>query len=284
MNLYHQLIEALNLDQTDEFKFRGNNVNIGSFNVYGGHVLSQAVKAAISCEKDEKNLHSLHGYFLHPGNNELPIDYEVETIKTGRSFDVMRVVASQKGKVIFIMSTSFHTPEMGISHQSPMPNVIEPHQLKPFSKIFADFAEQFDIQARGIISENGPFIFYPLEYYNPFNPGIRPPKQHLWFKTNGAPPTDKANITSLLAYVSDFNLLITALLPHNLSFFTTPMKIASLDHAMWFHHTHSLEDWMLYEVESTMAADGRAFCLGKIFSKEGTLIASVTQEGLIRKL
>lgn len=282
MNLYSSLLDALNLEQTDDHTFIGKNVNIGSLNIYGGHVLSQSVIAASRCASKDKFLHSLHGYFLHPGDNDQDIRYEVEVIKDGRSFDVLRVKAIQKDKVIFITSSSFHLPEKGIEHQSAMPNVTEAVHLKPFSKIFADFSEKFGIQPRGIISEDGPFIWHPLEYYDPFNPGVRAPKQHLWFKPNGAIPEDKLLQNSLLAYVSDFNLLITALLPHNLSFFTTPMKIASLDHAMWFHTTEAWNDWMLYEVESVRAHGGRAFCTGKIFSKEGILIASVTQEGLIR--
>lgn len=284
MNLYYDLLNALKLAQIEKYKFIGTNVNIGSSNIYGGHVLSQAVKSATMCASADKSIHSLHGYFLLPGNNDLPITYDVEPLKMGKSFDVMRVLASQGEKVIFTMSASFHLKEDGITHQTAMPNVVEPMQLQPFSKIFTDFAEKFGIQARGIISADGPFIFHPLEYYDPFNPGIRPPRQHLWFKPNGDLPEDKKTHASLLAYVSDFNLLISALLPHNLSFFTTPMKIASLDHAMWFHKDIDINDWMLYEVESTAAANGRAFCTGKIFSKKGELMASVTQEGLIRKL
>jgi acyl-CoA thioesterase II len=284
MNLYNDLLNALDLKQTDKHRFIGKNVNIGSPNIYGGHVLSQAVKAAQHCASDDKSIHSLHGYFLLPGNNDLPITYEVEPLKMGKSFDVLRVLASQDDKVIFTMSASFHQIEKGIEHQTPMPNVVEASQLQPFSKIFTDFAEKFGIQARGIISADGPFVFHPLEYYDPFNPGIRSPRQHLWFRPNGDLPLDKKMHYSLLAYVSDFNLLISALLPHNLSFFTTPMKIASLDHAMWFHKDIEFNDWMLYEVESTAAANGRAFCTGKIFSKNGALMASVTQEGLIRKL
>ncbi|MBK8701619.1 MAG: acyl-CoA thioesterase II [Saprospiraceae bacterium] len=284
MNLFYELLDALDLKRLSENRFEGRNVNIGSPNIYGGHVLSQAARAAILCEIDGKKIHSLHGYFLHPGNNDLPILYEVEQIKRGRSFDVMRVVASQKEKTIFIMSASFHLGEEGIRHQYPMPNAVSPDQLQPYSKIFKDFADKFGIQARGILSAEGPFIFHPLEYYDPFNPGIRPPKQHLWFKINGDLPADRPYHAELLAYISDFNLLITALLPHNLSFFTTPMKIASLDHAMWFHSDFDIRGWMLYEVESPAAANGRAFCTGKIFTAQGNLIASVTQEGLIRKM
>ncbi len=284
MNLYDNLLKALDLEKISEHTFIGNNVFIGSPNIYGGHVLSQAVNAASRCASPDKDLHSLHGYFLHPGNNDLPIKYEVEPIKIGRSFDVLRVLASQNDKVIFLMSASFHLKEKGISHQVAMPNVVEPSKLQPFSEIFENFAKKFNIEASGIISNEGPFIFHPLEYYDPFNPGIRSPKQHLWFKANGNIPTDKITQNSLLAYVSDFNLLITALLPHNLSFFTTPMKIASLDHAMWFHSDHGINGWMLYEVESITAANGRAYCVGKIFSQEGKLVASVSQEGLIRMI
>jgi acyl-CoA thioesterase-2 len=284
MNLYNDLLSALELRKIDDNIYEGKNVFIGSINVYGGHVLSQAVKAVSLSASKDKHIHSLHGYFLHPGDNDLSIRYEVEPIKIGKSFDVLRVLASQNDKIIFLMSASFHMKEDGIKHQSSMPNVVEPEKLQPFSKIFADFAEKFGIEPRGIISEDGPFIWHPSDYYDPFNPGIRSPKQHLWFKPNGEISNDIHTQNSLLAYVSDFNLLITALLPHNLSFFTTPMKIASLDHAMWFHNYEGMNDWMLYEVESIKAENGRAFCVGKIFSKSGNLVASVTQEGLIRKL
>lgn len=284
MNLFDRVAKSLQLHRTGDFKFSGEQVDIGSPNIYGGHVLAQALKAARNCIISGKVIHSLHGYFLHPGNHSIPVEYLVEPIKTGRSFDVIRVVARQGDRNIFILSASFHQREAGIEHQAAMPNVVPPDKLQPFSKIFSDFAEKFSIQARGILSSDGPFIFHPLEYYDPFNPGIRSPRQHLWFHPNGK-VTDDMNIhAELLAYVSDFNLLITALLPHNLSFFTTPLKIASLDHAMWFHEDINMNDWMLYEVESPRASGGRAFCTGRIFSSAGKLMASVTQEGLVRKL
>jgi acyl-CoA thioesterase II len=284
MNLYDELLLSLELEKIGELTYIGKNVKTGSPNIYGGHVLSQSVRASSYIASQDKQLHSLHGYFLHPGNNDLPIKYDVEPIKIGKSFDVLRVLASQNDKVIFLMSASYHRPESGLAHQTAMPNVVEPERLQPFSQIFSEFAKKFDMEPFGSISADGPFIYHPLEYYDPFNPGIRAPKQHLWFKPNGAIPQDKNMQRSLLAYVSDFNLLISALLPHNVSLFTTPMKIASLDHAMWFHSDEGIEDWMLYEVESIKAQDGRAYCIGKIFSKKGNLIASTTQEGLIRMM
>lgn len=284
MNLYDELLSSLELEKIEDYNFIGQNVKTGSPVIYGGHVLAQSVRASTLCASNDKQLHSLHGYFLHPGNNDLPIKYAVEPIKIGKSFDVLRVLASQNDKVIFLMSSSFHKVEEGIKHQTAMPNVIEPERLQPYSQIFSEFAKKFDIEAVGSISDQGPFIYHPLEYFDPFNPGIRSPKQHLWFKPNGLIPQDMGLQRSLIAYVSDFNLLVSALLPHNLSLFTTPMKIASLDHAMWFHSDQGIDDWMLYEVESVKADQGRAYCIGRIFSRQGELVASTTQEGLIRKL
>ena len=165
-----------------------------------------------------------------------------------------------------------------------MPNVARPESLTSFSDLFAEFASKFKIEPRGIFAANGPFIFHPVERYDPFNPHIRPPLNHTWFKTNGVLPENPKLHQTSLAYASDFNLLITALFPHGMSFFTTPMQIASLDHAMWFHRPVKTDDWLLYVVQSSNANNGRAFCTGKIYSKEGVLIASTAQEGLIRKL
>ncbi len=279
-----QLLEILELKKVEEGIFQGNNLFIGSPNVYGGQVLAQAVYAAQTTVNDGKVLHSIHSYFIHPGDNDLPIEYRVFTVKNGRTFDTRRVLAYQNNREIFILSASFQKPEEGIEHQAIMPNVARPDSLTSFSEIFAQFAEKFNIEPRGIFSPNGPFIFHPVESYDPFNPKIRPPMNHTWFKTNGPLSDDAIMHQTTLAYASDFNLLITALFPHGLSFFTTPMQIASLDHAMWFHRPARTDEWLLYVVESSNANKGRAFCSGKIFNLQGDLIASVAQEGLIRKL
>ena len=284
MALFDRVLSSLELEKKADQQFIGQQVDIGSPNIYGGHVMAQALRAARLCADADKKVHSLHGYFLHPGSHAEPVEFTVEVIKQGRSFDVLKVEATQRSRTIFIMSASFHLPEKGIEHQAAMPNIVAPSQLQPFSKIFADFAEKFGIQARGILSSDGPFVFHPLEYYDPFIPGIRAPSQPLWFKPNGTVPVQPDLNAELMAYISDFNLLITSLLPHNLSFFTTPLKIASLDHAMWFHQDFQMNDWMLYEVESPRAAGGRAFCTGRIYSSSGILLASVTQEGLVRKI
>jgi acyl-CoA thioesterase-2 len=279
-----ELLEILTLQKTAEGVFTGNNLFIGSPNVYGGQVLAQAVSAANTTILDNKILHSIHCYFINPGDNDLEITYKVEIIKDGKSFNTRRVVASQKGRDIFIMSASYQKYETGIEHQDIMPNVARPESLSSFSDLFAEFAAKFKIQPRGIFAPNGPFIFHPVEHYDPFNPRIRPALNHTWFKTNGTLSEDPLLHQTTLAYASDFNLLITALFPHGLSFFTTPMQIASLDHAMWFHRPVRTDDWLLYVVESSNANNGRAFCTGKIYTKDGILVASTAQEGLIRKL
>lgn len=279
-----ELLEILSLKQIEEGVFTGKNLFIGSPNVYGGQVLAQAVSAANTTITDDKILHSIHCYFINPGDNDLEITYKVEIIKDGKSFNTRRVVASQKGRDIFIMSASYQKHETGIEHQDIMPNVARPEALSSFSDLFAEFAAKFKIQPRGIFAPNGPFIFHPVEHYDPFNPRIRPALNHTWFKTNGSLSEDPLLHQTTLAYASDFNLLITALFPHGLSFFTTPMQIASLDHAMWFHRPVRTDDWLLYVVESSNANNGRAFCTGKIYTKDGVLVASTAQEGLIRKL
>lgn len=278
------LLEILSLTNSGKNEFTGKNLFIGSPNVYGGQVLAQAVSAANTTIEDAKILHSIHCYFINPGDNDLDITYKVEIIKDGRSFNTRRVVASQSGRDIFIMSASYQRPESGIEHQATMPNVARPESLTSFSDLFAEFAAKFKIQPRGIFAPNGPFVFHPVEHYDPFHPRIRPAMNHTWFKANGALPDDDLLHQTTLAYASDFNLLITALFPHGMSFFTTPMQIASLDHAMWFHRPAKTDEWLLYVVESSNANGGRAFCTGKIFTADGVLVASTAQEGLIRKL
>ena len=279
-----ELLKILTLTKDDDGTFIGRNLFIGSPNVYGGQVLAQAVAAANATVSDGKIRPSLHSYFINPGDNDTEIRYKVETVKDGKSFNTRRVVGSQHGRDIFIMSASYQKSESGITHQAIMPNVARPEALTSFSDLFAEFAAKFNIQPRGIFAPDGPFIFYPVEHYDPFHPRIRPAMNHTWFKTNGTLSDDPLLHQTTLAYASDFNLLITALFPHGMSFFTTPMQIASLDHAMWFHRPARTDEWLLYVVESSNANNGRAFCTGKIFASDGTLVASTAQEGLIRKL
>jgi acyl-CoA thioesterase-2 len=183
------------------------------------------------------------------------------------------------------MAASYHIHEEGIQHQSSMPNVTQPESLTSFSDLFSQFAEKFDVKPKGMFSPDSPIIFRPVEHYNPFNPGIRPPSNHTWFRINGQLENSSLKLRqAILTYASDFNLLITSMMPHNMSMFTNPIRLASLDHAMWFHEDASLDDWILYAVESPYAGSARGFCTGRMYTREGRLIASVTQEGLVRQL
>jgi acyl-CoA thioesterase-2 len=285
MSQFKDLLQILDLQKEDDSTFIGNSLDIGSFSVYGGQVLAQSVAAASSVLDDEKVLHSLHGYFLRPGDISIPIKYIVDVFKEGRSFNTVRISGLQKDKTIFIMAASYHIREEGIHHQSAMPNVAQPESLTSFSDLFAQFAEKFDVKPKGIFSPESPIIFRPVEHYNPFNPGIRPPSNHTWFKINGSLEQSSLKLRqAILTYASDFNLLITSMMPHNMSMFTNPIRLASLDHAMWFHEDVSLDDWILYAVESPYAGAARGFCTGKMYTRAGRLIASVTQEGLVRQL
>lgn len=284
MNRFQRLVDILTLEKLEELKFRGFSIDIGSPQVYGGQVLAQSLQAAAATVHDDKVLHSLHGYFLSPGNMEKEIIFEVEMFKDGRSFNSRRVKAIQGDRVIFLMASSYHITEEGYSHQSPMPNVAQPESLSSVPDMFKQVTEKLQIKPKGIYAEDSPILIHPVEHYDPFNPKVQAARSHAWFKINGEMPKDQGFRQSLLAYASDFNLLITSLFPHAVSLFTKPMRIASLDHAMWFHREIVEDDWMLYVVESPTAHGAKGFCTGRIYSRNGVLLCSVTQEGLIRKL
>ena len=279
-----KLLDILKLREVATNEYLGDNLNIGSPRVYGGQVLSQSLVAAGKTVPGDRSLHSMHGYFVRSGDNNESIRFEVEVVRDGGSFSTRRVKAMQFGKVIFITAASYQIKEEGFEHQVAMPNVSQPETLSSFPEIFKKLAAEFDTKPKGIFSEESPIIFRPVNYFNPFNPGIQPAESHYWFKPNGAVDiTSKDFEKILISYASDFNLLMTSLLPHDVSMFTEPLFIASLDHAMWFHSSFQMDDWMLYSIKSPSAGNARGFCTGRIYSRQGTLLASVTQEGLIRK-
>lgn len=284
MSEFKALLDILNLEQLEENKFRGYSLDIGSPQVYGGQAIAQSLEAAGRTVADDRKLHSMHSYFLSPGNMEKEIIYQVDVIKDGRTFNNRRVLAKQGDRNIFLLASSYQIDEGGFSHYAPMPNVAQPESLSSFPEIFAKIAEQYKIKPKGIYAPESSIQFKPVEHYDVTNPGIRAPKSHVWFRVNGPMPSDFNLRKILVAYASDFNLLMTSLFPHNVSLFTTPMRIASLDHAMWFHREIEDDDWMLYTVDSTNASGARGFCSGKIYSRQGVLLASTTQEGLIRKV
>jgi len=279
-----KLLEILDLKQINANTYEGTNLDIGSPQVYGGQVLSQSLVAAGKTVPENRDLHSMHGYFVKRGDNALSIQYEVEEVSNGGSFCTRRVKAAQNGKTIFITAASYQKAEEGFEHHSGMPNVSQPESLSSFPEIFSKLAEEFEFKPKGIFAASSAITFRPVTFYNPFNPGIQPAESHVWFRPNGSVDiSNKPFMKILLSYVSDFNLLLTSLLPHNVTMFTEPLFVASLDHAMWFHRDVEVDDWMLYTIKSPSASNGRGFCTGRIFSRDGRLLASVTQEGLIRK-
>ncbi len=282
-SLLPDLLDILALKKLDECIYDAANLDIGSFSVYGGQVLAQAITAAYQTVDPSRCIHSLHSYFLRRGDNSKNIQYKVAIIRDGRSFSTRRVTAFQEDKMIFILAASFHIQEDSpLEHQKPALNVADAESLSSFADNFAQFAERFDIKPKGLYAKESPLVFHPLEKFDPFNPGKRPPLSHVWFKANGALPDDRRIHEAVTAYASDFSLLITALFPHDVSLFTTPMHLASIDHAMWFHRPIKADDWLLYAVNSPTMANSTGFCTGSIYDREGNLVASVAQEGLLR--
>ena len=276
------LINILELEQLSKTRFRGISKDIGSKYVFGGQVLAQALNAATRTVPEERCVHSLHSYFILPGDIKAPIEYEVDLIRDGRSFTTRRIVAFQKNKAIFNMSASFQKEEEGMEHQIEMLNVPPPDSLSSYIELAKKYAAILKIKPVGLFAPDSPIDVRPVENINIISPGKRPPFRHVWFRSNGKMNNDKALHRYVLAYASDFNLLITALTPHNVSILQKNLQIASLDHAMWFHRDFRADEWLLYAVDSPSASNARGFCRGSIFNREGKLVASVAQEGLIR--
>ena len=276
------LTATLDLEQLEEKLFRGNSLDIGSRNVFGGQVLAQALHAATQTVPEDRFVHSLHAYFILPGNIQKPIMYEVDTIRDGRSFTTRRIVARQEGRAIFNMAASFQIEEEGLDHQIEMLNVPHPESLATLQ----DLAKTLENMGKPVPEwykrKNWMIDFRPVEQIDPFKPGKRPPFRHVWFRSNGSLPDNKALHRNILAYASDFNLLGAALLPHNVSTLKDRIIIASIDHAMWFHRDFRIDDWLLYALDSPSASNARGFSRGSVFNQQGELVASVTQEGLIR--
>jgi acyl-CoA thioesterase-2 len=260
-------------------QFQGASEDIGTGRVFGGQVLGQALVAA--CRTATSPIHSLHAYFLLPGDHHQPIDYLVERVRDGRSFATRRVVAQQKGRTIFTMMASFHAPEAGsFSHQHGMPPAPPPEGLRNETALRQAQAHQLPPGWRG---EKPPPIEYrmvdPVDLLHPIP---RPADIQLWLRACAAVSDDPVMHRALLAYASDHGLLRAALLPHGLSFMQPAMRGASLDHAMWFHRDFRIDDWLLYCIDSPSAGGARALCRGEIYTRDGQLAVSVAQEGMLR--
>lgn len=278
------LISLLQLEKKDDYHFVGQNYKTAWGRVFGGQVLGQSLHAAYQTVPNDRIAHSMHGYFILGGDIDIPIDFHVDAIRNGRSFTTRRVVAYQDGKAIFNMAASFHLNEKGADHQITMPNVLTPEILLT------------DIQQAESLKESDPERYQHLMMAHPqvfeFRPvgkaiyletENKPPQSHIWFKTKEKIRAKNPIKHQLLAFVSDYSLLLSATLPHRKDFKSQKIYYASLDHALWFHRDFEIDDWLLYSIESPSASNARGYARGSIFDRSGKMIASVSQEGLMRK-
>ena len=275
-----RLLALLDLEKTGDNGFRGLSPPEPVQRVFGGQVLAQALVAATRTIDPERPCHSFHAYFLRPGDPGLPIQYNVERSRDGASFSARRVVAAQGAAPIFTLASSFQRIETGFDHQAQMPVVPEPESLEDDQQVLLRDSTLAPGLREWVARER------PFETRSVLGRGLgdrpaRPAVDHIWLKTRGDLPDDPAIHRALLAFVSDMSLLDTALLPHGKSIFSR-VQVASLDHAMWFHRPFRADTWLLYAQDSPSASGARGFNRGAIYSRDGDLVASVAQEGLIR--
>lgn len=279
----HDLLDLLDLEPIEFNIYRGTHRDIGSGRVFGGQVLSQALVAAQRTVGEDRVAHSLHGYFILPGDLDVPIVYFVDRLRDGKSFTTRQVTAIQHGRAIFNMSASFHVREPGLEHQLPMPAVPPPESLRSELDIIRERApEHLPEELHRIITQDRPIDFRLVEDIDPFNPSKQPPVRHIWLRANGQMPPETLAHEAVLAYASDYGLLGTALQPHGRTYRKGDIQVASLDHSLWFHSSFSVDDWLLYVIDSPVSAGARGFARGTIFTRAGKLVASVAQEGLMR--
>jgi acyl-CoA thioesterase-2 len=284
MSAVDQLVTILDLEQLEHNLFRGRSPQNGWQRVFGGEVVGQALMAADrTVEARDRLAHSLHAYFLLPGDPKVPIIYEVDRIRDGGSFTTRRVVAIQHGQAIFSMGVSFHKPEPGFDHQIPMPDVPAPEALPSVEDLKARLLPLLPEVVRSYWERELPIDLRPTDLSRFLNPGKTGPNQYIWIKTIGPLPDDFRLHQCALAYASDFSLLDTSLIAHGRGMFDPRIMMASLDHAVWFHRPFRADEWLLYAQDSPSSQGARGFCRGSIFSREGRLVASVAQEGLIRE-
>ncbi|MDX1577505.1 MAG: acyl-CoA thioesterase II [Gemmatimonadota bacterium] len=277
------LIDLLELEPLERNIYRGRNRDIGSGRIFGGQVLAQALVAARrTVEEPDREAHSLHGYFILAGDLEIPVVYFVDRLRDGRSFTTRRVTGIQHGNAIFNLSASFHRREEGLTHQTPVPDVPPPDRLRSELEILREREDEIPESMRDVLTQDRPLEFRRVEAFDPFDPGPQPPHRHTWIRASGPIGDDPLHHQAVLAYASDYGILGAALQPHARTFRDPEVMAASLDHALWFHRPFRVDEWLLYVTESPVAWGNRAFARGSFFDHEGALVASATQEGVIR--
>ena len=278
-----ELLGLLKLELLDDNLFLGQSQDLGFRAVFGGQVIGQALSAAKQTLSDDRQLHSFHCYFLRPGDAKKPITYLVEVTRDGRSFSTRRVQAMQNGKTIFNLMASFQIDEQGFEHQDQMPDVPGPEGLMSMFDLQLQHKDKIPEAMHATIFAERPIEFRPVKEYDWLNPKKSAANNQVWMRAKGTMPDDLGINKYVLGYASDYNFLPTAVHPHGKSVWSRDFQIATIDHAMWFHRPFSLNDWLLYDIDSPSASGGRGLVRGKIFNRAGQLVASTVQEGVMRQ-
>jgi acyl-CoA thioesterase-2 len=277
-----ELVELLALERIEENLFRGQSQDLGWGLVFGGQVLGQALSAAAQTVPKDREVHSLHAYFLRPGDASAPIVYDVDRIRDGKSFTTRRVVAIQNGKPIFNLAASFQSDEPGFEHADEMPEVAGPDGLDNELTIWTNLVDRIPEVFRSRATAERPIELRPVDPVDYLTPEKKPPHHAVWMRADGELPDDPALHRYLLAYCSDFSFVTTAMRPHGATWINPTIQVASIDHAMWFHRPFRADEWLLHVMESPSANGSRGLVRGQVFTKDGVLVASTLQEGLIR--
>ena len=278
------LVSILDLEQLEVNLFRGRSPQQGWQRVFGGQVLGQALVAAVRTVEPGRIAHSLHAYFLLGGDPKVPIIYQVERVRDGRSFTTRRVTGIQHGRPMFAMSVSFHDAEPGLEYHSEIPKVPIPEDLPSESLLLEKLLPHVPDNILTYCEWERPIEMRPIDLSRYISREKRSPEQYIWMRASGALPDQLPLHQCVLAYASDFSLLDTALIAHGKLMFDKDIQLASLDHALWFHRPFRADDWLLYAQDSPSSHGARGFCRGSIFTRDGTLVASVCQEGLMREM
>ncbi|TKD52846.1 acyl-CoA thioesterase [Sphingomonas baiyangensis] len=281
--LVAQLIYLLDVEEIDTDLYRGRRQPEGVGRVFGGQVIAQALQAAQRSVEAPKVAHSLHAYFMRAGSEDYPIIYRVVRDFDGRSFANRRIIAMQRGKPILNMIASFHSPERGLAHQVPMPDVPPPDALRSETELREEIADKVPEKLKRFFLRARPIEIRPCDPRDWFAPTPQEPVQHSWFRVAAPLPDNPALHRAMLAYASDMTLLGTCLLPHGVNWISGKVQTASLDHAVWLHGDFRFDEWLLYTADSPWSGGARGFNRGRIYTRAGKLVANVAQEGLIRQ-
>ena len=277
-----ELLDILDLEVLERNLYRGRSPKTGWQRVFGGQVIGQSLVAAQRTVPEDRHVHSLHGYFLRPGDPSVPIVYEVDRIRDGGSFATRRVVGIQHGKAIFSTSVSFHIQEEGLDFHMNMPNQADPETLMSEKELKSKFMDMAPENVKAYWKRERPIEVRATSFEHFISDKKLPPEQYVWVRATGPIPENQALQAAVLAYASDMTLLDTALYPHGRKIFDKDLQVASLDHAMWFHRPINMNEWLLFAQDSPNSNGGRGLTRGSLYTREGVLVASCAQEGLIR--